>query len=344
MLRAALADCVPWLVWLCAAAAVGWLLLRAAGSRWRWRRLARLHADQHGAVQSLSFVLTMPLFVLVVLFIIQVSQLMIATFTVHYAAYAAARSAIVWIPADAGSDEGANCIGPNGSSPPSTHAPSVRATEYGLEYRIGPAPMHGARWQFTPKLQKIHFAAALACMAICPSRDLEFDADGQPVQALQRVYLSLDAEAAQNERIPQRLRNKLAYSLANTTIEVRILHPDADPPHREPPLAYYWWLGDEFKFNEYGWQDQITVIVRHRFALLPGPGRLLANTMAAEPRAATMSGPPGEPRVRVYARELVATCTLGNEGEKPVLPYRISVDGKPIPVTVPEDYVPLGYD
>ncbi len=323
MLRAALGDCVPWLVWLCAAAAVGWLLVRAGGGRWRWRRLVRLHGDQRGAVQSLSFVLTMPLFVLVVLFIIQMSQLMIGTFTVHYAAYAAARSAIVWIPADTPWPEHANCI--------SAVTPVREVAGYGTEYFVAPG---------SPKFEKIRFAAALACMAVCPSRDLGYDAQGIPVDALQRLYLCLDADAAENRRVPQRLRNKIAYSLANTAVEIRFLHPDTDPPHREPPLQRYWLLHDpsEFNPNELGWQDQITVTVRHKFALLPGPGRFLANAAAGSLNLPESLRPRVQQQGSVYVRELTATCTLGNEGEKPVLPYRRSLRGESVAVTVPPDY------
>ena len=50
-------------------------------------------------MQSLSFVLTLPVFIFIMMMIVQVSQLMIGIVVVHYAAFAAARSAAVWIPA-----------------------------------------------------------------------------------------------------------------------------------------------------------------------------------------------------------------------------------------------------
>src|SRR5687767_11915386 len=58
-----------------------------------------LHADELGSVQSLSFVLTVPLFIMLMLLAVQITQLMIGQIVVHYAAFAAARSAAVWIPA-----------------------------------------------------------------------------------------------------------------------------------------------------------------------------------------------------------------------------------------------------
>jgi len=65
-------------------------------------RLRRLHRDEAGNVQSLSFVLTLPIFIMLMMLIVQASQLMIGQVVVEYAAVAAARSAIVWIPAAVG--------------------------------------------------------------------------------------------------------------------------------------------------------------------------------------------------------------------------------------------------
>ena len=101
MSRAVLMGCLPWLGLLLASCAVLWLLARGSTARFDWARLRRLHADQVGSAQTLSFVLTLPFFVCVMLFIVQVSQLMIASVVVHYAAFATARSAIVSL-ADSG--------------------------------------------------------------------------------------------------------------------------------------------------------------------------------------------------------------------------------------------------
>ncbi len=88
--RAVLLACLPWLGWLILSAAVLFLLAGASRARLEAGRLRQLHADQRGSAQSLSFVLTLPLFVMILLLIVQVSQLMIGTVVVHYAAYAAA--------------------------------------------------------------------------------------------------------------------------------------------------------------------------------------------------------------------------------------------------------------
>jgi hypothetical protein len=158
MHRQILEACAPWLVVLLAAVLAMRLVIALSGARWRLSALGSLHRDQAGAVQSLSFVLTLPVFVMILMLIVQVSQLMIATVVVHYAAFAAARSAVVWIPAETNwLDEGANRI--------SSYVPDAEAGIEGVgpSYTIAPAG---------PKYQKIQLAAALACMPMAPSRNV----------------------------------------------------------------------------------------------------------------------------------------------------------------------------
>lgn len=71
--------CLPWAGLLVASVLAAWLLARLSGGRLQLARLRRLHRDQGGAVQSLAFVLVLPFFVMILLFIIQVSQVMIGT-------------------------------------------------------------------------------------------------------------------------------------------------------------------------------------------------------------------------------------------------------------------------
>ena len=91
MTRAVLLSCLPWLVLLVVLVVLLRLMVRLEGARSDLRRLRSLHRDQGGAAQSLSFVLTVPVFIMIMLLIVQVSQLMIGAVVVHYAAYAAAR-------------------------------------------------------------------------------------------------------------------------------------------------------------------------------------------------------------------------------------------------------------
>ena len=88
MTRQVLLACLPWTAVLGGSIALLWLLARLHRARFDWGRIRLLPGDELGTVQSLSFVLTLPAFVMVMLFILQVSQLMIATIAVHYAAYA----------------------------------------------------------------------------------------------------------------------------------------------------------------------------------------------------------------------------------------------------------------
>jgi len=239
------------------------ILISLAGVRFKFSHLKQLHADQQGGVQSLTFVLTLPLFIMIMMFIVQLSQIMIATVDVEYAAFAAARSAIVWIPART-------------EFPDETENRISSYTFVGMA--DGPDGPY-ARYVITPegpKFEKIHFAAAMACMPASPSRSTEigFDHPGNAgLPAVIRGYQAVAPSQAGNTRVPQRLRNKLAYALDRTDVRIEVWHKDAEPPLETWFVSPY---RDEFAYNEIGWQDQIHVTVRHHMALLPGPGRLLA--------------------------------------------------------------------
>jgi hypothetical protein len=304
MHRALVEACLPWLALAVALMLALRFLLAVSGARWQPAALRRLHADEAGAVQSLSFVVTLPVFMMIMMLVVQVSQLMIATVVVHYAAFAATRAAVVWIPADVGTpDEGHNRI--------SVHYPDATAQIEGpgTTYTIAPGG---------PKYDRIRMAAALACLSISPSRDTG-DTLPQNLQdelaALQAAYQALAPSSAANPKIADRLRNKLAYSIANTRIDVTFLHKQ-----REPPIAQWHLQHDpqEFYYNEVGWQDPIQVSVTHDLCLLPGAGRLLGTAVRSGPDPVAASI---ERRGRYYVRSLTASALLGNEGEKPRLSY-----------------------
>ena len=103
--------CWPELVGILLTLIVMRALIGVSGARLRWRVLGNLARDEVGGVQTLSFVLTVPLFLFLMMFIVQLSQLTIAKVVVEYAAFAAARAAVVWIPATTGDPrEGPNRI------------------------------------------------------------------------------------------------------------------------------------------------------------------------------------------------------------------------------------------
>lgn len=321
------------------------LLLRANGVRLKLGHLGKLHGDQVGGVQSLSFVLTVPLFIFVMMFIVQLSQLTIAKVVVEYSAFAAARSASVWIPASTEMiEEGPNRISsrtlvetenPSGSDEyyldddrrMDVAANSTWGSQAVYVYDIAPG---------SPKYEKIWLAAAMACVPISPSRDLE-DIGGDSStasdaemasQAALRAYEAYDPTAVDNPRIPARLRNKIRYAMANTDLEIQVRHKDSEVP--------LWLLrtpwNDGWYYNELGWQDQITVTVTHHFALLPGPGRLLARRADARPGwevDESYSDGSGRDSIarqigtrgRTYTYSITSTARLVNEGHIPTKRY-----------------------
>ncbi len=314
MHRGVLLDCLPWFLLLVSLLVALRLLLALSGGRWHARRLVCLHQDEAGAVQSLSFVLTLPIFIMLLMLIVQASQLMVGQMVVEYAAVAAARSAIVWIPAGvgvAGANEWENRISSY------TVDTDQTGTNGGTRYVINPG---------SPKYQKILSAAILACAPIAPSQAIagQQAAPGNLVAAVKKAYAALAPTSGNNPAIPQRLTNKLAYSNNNTNIRLTFVHkPQAPSTINELPLATYNLPADigEFYFNEVGWQDSITVTVSHQLALLPGPGRLLFGRAASETGQADQVSGMIQQAGNVYTYPLTAATTLGSEGEKPVLSY-----------------------
>ncbi|MBC8357028.1 MAG: pilus assembly protein [Planctomycetes bacterium] len=326
MSRELIIACLPFLAGIVVSVMALRLLIGLSGARMQLQAIQRLHRDEQGAVQSLSFVLTLPLFVMIMLFIIQLSQLTLGRLMVEYSAFAAARSAMVWIPASLGDDfETENRISYRLQSPDATdEAGNVFAV-----YQIAPD---------SPKFEKIRLAAASALMSICPSRDTGITMDGNgaaAAAALDRTYMAMSPAAENNTRIPTRLQNKLAYALHNTNVEIEVRHKNS-----EPPLIRPWPAASEFEDNEIGWQDQLIVTVNHNFALLPGPGRFLAkpaprqDTDVVTPRDAVAE------RIRrengIYVYPMSATVRLNNEGQKSVLPYVQSLNGE-LPLTSPPE-------
>jgi hypothetical protein len=321
-----------------------WLVARAGRARLRWGRLRRLHGDQRGTVEGVSLVLALPLFVFVILFIVQVSQLWIAEMVVHYAAYAGARAAAVWIPARLeGGVETENCVWAYVPDPSVPEQPAPITDPEDPSF--GPAQDAGLGDYYRMaetgrKYEKIRSAVVLALVPISPSRDLGFDLPGQATATwgvLDRALQAMAPSPASGpSAIRRRLRNKLAYAANNTAVEVRFFHSRAEPYLADWRLLDAFPFGPEddlyeFRPGEIGWQDQITVTVHYDLALLPGPGRLLFRTRHRDsgPEAISQRPIAGRGPANVYySFPLVGSfttgrqsATLGNEGEKSVLPY-----------------------
>ncbi len=324
------------------------LVCRISGAQIKWRRIARLHKCQQGGVQSLSFVLTMPVFIMIVLFIVQISQLMIATMVVHYAAYAAARSASVWIPAqilgDFDMDDEAENVLP---APIREDNPVMLA--YDQQY-VSPESQDYDVWEYngtsgfidrTRKYERIFTAAAMACAPLAPSHDWNYDNGLQispVIDATQRMYAATVPSSRSNERIPQRLANKLSYSFLNTTVLISFVDKNTlRGPTYNPRVPVRLEDGEVLRTpegevvrswnpHEIGWQDPLTLTVTHHFALLPGPARFLSS------RLVRADGLPDQTRDRIrptttgndrqlYVTDIRASATITTEGIKSVVPY-----------------------
>jgi hypothetical protein len=245
---------------------------------------------------------------------------MIGIVVVHYAAFAAARSAAVWIPAGMADPEGPCCISSYAVDPdaPDQVTPEMnpKAADYGpagggLTYKVDPD---------SPKFRKIASAAILACVPISLSRDVGLGAPNatQTDAVLKNAYGTLAPSSGTNSKIGTRIDNKLAYAIQNTQVELRFYHKN-----QEPPLTTYYLPDDpnEFYVNEVGWQDTITVKVKYQFPLLPGPGRLLAKYVAPYGGGKDTVAEAIQNQNGLYTYPLQAEATIGNEGEKSAVTY-----------------------
>lgn len=334
MNRAVLEACLPCV----AAIAAALVLLRAvvwlSGARLDLARLREVHRCQEGGVQSLAFVITVPVFLAILLFIVQVSQLMVGVMQVNYAAFAAARAASVWIPALVVRD--------SRFSGQSSDYYDVEAENFLHvdDYSADGTLLTVIPSDYSMKAPWIRAAAVLAVAPVCPSRDLGLTEQDLPFHLQQSLsstdllYHAMVPSASSNSRVSPRLNNKITFAEANTLIALQwrdtatsngtntTTSPTYNP--REHPLAasdpdLVWEPG------EAGWQDAITVHVIHHFALLPGPGRLLARQLVRS------NGLPDNISTRitreassysdvVYTTPITASATFTNEGIRSLRP------------------------
>lgn len=345
MSRTILLQCLPCVAALLFSCVCLRLVIRICGAHWNFRRLRDLNRCEHGGVQSLSFVLTVPVFVMIVLFVVQVSQLMLGILVVHYAAFATARAAIVWVPARVADSLLVDAESENVLPPPL--APQRPITLVFDESQARGVAPNSQFWEYralstSPRSNKyanVFTAAAMACVPLAPSHDWGYfnGLQNESVEDVtKQLYDVLVPMSAQNTRTPQRIANKLAYSFMNTEVYLRFHDKDsvAGPSYNpQIPIDVTDHTGSrrqtithEWVPEEVGWQDTITVTVTHHFALLPGPGRFLAAHLVGSddrpdrvsPRIQTVETESGE---KLYTTPVSATATMTNEGLKSVLPY-----------------------
>ncbi len=318
MNRAVLQACLPALVALVVACGLLWLTVRISGARFDFRRLKALHRCEDGGVQSLSFVLTLPIFLLLMMLIVQISQLMIGVMGVHYAAFASARAAVVWLPADV--QAGYEVESPN----------QISIDSY-LEEDGTIVVLPSV---YSEKFSRIRLAAVLAVAPFSPSRDLGLSiADSSPAvrnAADSTMLLYHSAVNTTNPRIDARIQNKIAWADQNTMVVLEwrdaqsgngpntLVSPSYNPRNHPNPDVV--WIP-----NEAGWQDSVTVYVVHRFAMLPGPGRWLAQRLVWTDRlpSRVQSFLPADfldqdrDDTGTYTVVIPASTTMTNDGLKP---------------------------
>ena len=379
------------------------LLVRISGGRKRQRIVWGLHGDQQGSVQSLSFVLTLPVFIMIIMAVVQIGQIMMAQVVVEYAALASARAASVWT----------STFTKRGENYSDSHVSQIeqqrnclgdRREPIGTEAKVAKYRIVTSDKKHT-KVGQIEKAAHMACLPICPSRwpylgePMLSDTDTIDTHAsLVKAYNQMAGEhsSASEQAISDRLKKKYAYSKKNTTVKIEIDHPlqsepsldqvyqwgyqvnrvyvqtypDLDTrrlvlalpacdlfccdiipyaseyagdalPYLNPPIQgdkcdylIEFTADDQFgeslnyKKNQIGWQDRITITVTHHLALLPGPGKILSRMIhgdaATRSLGDTVEQQAGDSRAAdgiLYTWPLVAKASTINEGELSTLRY-----------------------
>ena len=340
MNRAVLEALIPPLIALVISFVLLRLVIRLSGAKLDLKRLRRIHSCEHGGVQSLSFVLTLPLFLMIIMFIVQVSHLMIGLMTIHYSAFAAARAAIVWTPAHVEQDGGYAEEFENVLQPPIREDnPITMSYDGGLAVE----PTGGSDYSASYKFNKMFAAAVMGIAPVCPSRQVvepvSYDRGGLAPEALQGFYQRFDPESyASNPRIAQRLGNKLDYAWRNTELTLSFVDKDTyNGPTYNPRVLQIVdgmivtnedgeWVR-VWNEHEIGWQDPLQLTVTHEFALLPGPGRFLAKYIVradggedrTSTRITTQQG--GQFLTPTYTVTMSASATMTSEGFKPLLTY-----------------------
>jgi hypothetical protein len=226
-------------------------------------RLRGLDECEEGGVQSLALVLTLPFFVGTILLLVQLSQVLIGIMTVHYAAFASARAAVVWIPSwveDQDPTRGNDFTGENEID---VYIP-----------RGQPIDLTPGIAQHSRKFREIQAAAVQACVAISPARLVNGPRAGaSDVDEAVDAFLAFQ-QLTNDPRIARwriATGNRWSYSAANTRVRLAFMGEPRLTPTYNPvghPVVPH-------EGNEAGWDEAVTVVVVHEVSLVPGPGRWL---------------------------------------------------------------------
>ena len=296
MHRQILEACLPIAIILVVACGLLNLTIKLSRASWDWKRFKKLHRDQSGGVQSLAMVLTLPIFMAIICMIVQLSQLMIGMMGVHYAAYAGARSASVWLPAHTYS-----------ASPGYEETPNHVVID-NMSYQLEPATdqirgvLGPSSLSLSTKYRKVWTASVLGVAPFCPSLMTE---DQTGVQSISSAWLTPEAETLMSDinnitlrfwmnhidnvnqtTLDTRVSRKIEWAKDNTLVFVEWRDAQRSEGRRhhvmQGPTYNPWDFYDRngilvipYEENEVGWQDPVTVHVYHRFGLMPGLGALL---------------------------------------------------------------------
>lgn len=83
-----------WLISAMLCVAITWQAKRTSS----WRQLRSLHRDERGGAYTLSYVMVIPIYLIAFCFVVETTFMLIAKLGTNYASFAAARTAIVWLP------------------------------------------------------------------------------------------------------------------------------------------------------------------------------------------------------------------------------------------------------
>ncbi len=85
---------IVWVVSILLCISISWGARRIR----RPRTLRAFHADENGAAYTLTYVMVIPIYLVAFCFVVETTFMMVAKLGTNYASFAAARTAIVWLP------------------------------------------------------------------------------------------------------------------------------------------------------------------------------------------------------------------------------------------------------
>ena len=257
-----------------------WLVWRLRAVSAPMRRTDERRRDESG-VATIEFVLVAPFLLGITLILVQTMLVFTGLFYVNYAAYAAARSAIVYIPAD---------LAPDG---PNTVTPSE-----GFE-----------------KYDRIRAAAAIAMMPVSGQENGEQGSVNELVNGLNRYF------QAQGETPPRWVENlipgRFNYAAAHTAVTLQTVAQQEDGSVLFEDVVNTTTFGPKDAIAvQVRHEFALTVPVASRLFELVGGGDDGANSGSYESQARGASGPP-PPGTWTAIR---ARAVLTNEGIARSLP------------------------